>query len=153
MVCKKNGITEIVQCKRWARGKEIHEKHIYYLFGTAVEYYLGNNGTKNIQAALFASDSFATIVVPKLVITADISSKAEQVAKVLGVKVDKRPFQNYPSIKCNVSRVNGEKIYHLPFDQQYDTAHINDEELECFVSTINEAETQGFRHAYRWTGA
>ena len=31
-----NGTLEVVQCKRWARRKTIHEKHVFQLFGTVV---------------------------------------------------------------------------------------------------------------------
>ena len=58
----------------------------------------------------------------------------------------------YPSVKCNVARRTGNKIFHLPFDQQYDTVLIEEERLECYVKTVSEAEALGFRHAYRWKG-
>ena len=56
----------------------------------------------------------------------------------------------YPCIKCNIS-ISGEKIYHLPFDQQYDKVKINGRG-ECYVGTILEAEKKGFRRAFRWKG-
>ena len=153
LICKKDNTVEIVQCKYWAREKIIHEKHIYYLFGTTVEYYLENfGGEEDLQLALFPSLIRKRNVIPKLVTTIEVSPKAEQVAKVLGVAVEKIPFEYYPSVKCNVSRRTGEKIFHLPFDQQYDTALIEEEKLECYVETIAEAEALGFRHAYRWKG-
>ncbi len=153
LVCKRGNSVEIVQCKCWAREKTIHEKHIYYLFGTTVEYFLENFGDReDLQLALFPSLIQERQVVPKLVTTIDVSPKAAQVARVLGVAIEKTPFQRYPSVKCNVSRRTGEKIYHLPFDQQYDTTLIEEERLECYVETIAEAEALGFRHAFRWRG-
>lgn len=153
LVCKRGNETEIIQCKRWAQEKTIHEKHIYYLFGTTVEYYLENFGDeKNLQLQLFPDLIRRRSVLPKLVTTAGFSPKAAQVAKVLGVSVEKVPFEDYPSVKCNVALRTGEKIFHLPFDQQYDTAQILEEKLECYVKTVAEAETLGFRHAYRWKG-
>ena len=47
-------------------------------------------------------------------------------------------------------RRTGEKIFHLPFDQQYDSVLIEEERLERYVETVAEAESLGFRHAYRW---
>ena len=52
-------------------------------------------------------------------------------------------------IKCNISKT-GEKIYHLPFDQQYDRVEISPNKGECYVYTVKEAEDRGFRRAFRW---
>lgn len=152
LICKKANAVEIIQCKRWAQEKIIHEKHIYYLFGTTVEYFIENFGGEDLQLALFPSLVQKRNVIPKLVTTIDVSPKAEQVAKVLGVVIEKVPSKPYPSVKCNVSRRTGEKIFHLPFDQQYDTILIEEERLERYVETVAEAEALGFRHAYRWKG-
>lgn len=153
LICKKGNPVEIVQCKYWAREKIIHEKHIFYLFGTTVEYYLANFGhQEDLQLALFPSLVEKRNVTPKLITTIEVSPKAAQVAKVLGVAIEKIPFQRYPSVKCNVSRRTQEKIFHLPFDQQYDTILVEDERLECYVETVAEAEALGFRHAFRWRG-
>ncbi len=155
LICKKGEQIEIVQCKRWAKDKLIHEKHIYYLFGTTVEYFLENFDIKSqkIQLSMFPNLIQEGNVIPKIVTTIEVSPKAEQVSNILGVVVEKVQFDpNYPSVKCNVALKNGEKIFHLPFDQQYDNVLIKDELLECYVKTIAEAEALGFRHAYRWTG-
>jgi len=53
--------------------------------------------------------------------------------------------------KCNISQKTKEKIYHLPFDQQYDKVLI-EEKNECYVETCEEAENLGFRRAWRWQG-
>lgn len=53
--------------------------------------------------------------------TTKLSPKAREVASYLGIKVEERvPLEDYPRIKCNIGR-DGNKIYHLPLDQQYDT--------------------------------
>ncbi len=153
LIAKKGNSVEIIQCKRWAQEKLVHEKHIYYLFGTTVEYFLENSGSQaQLQLSLFPDLVRKGKVVPKLITTTDISPKAAQVAKLLGVAIEKIPFERYPSVKCNVSRRTGEKIFHLPFDQQYDTILIEEERLECYVETVAKAEALGFRHAYRWKG-
>lgn len=154
LICKKSRNVEIIQCKYWAKEKVIHEKHIYYLFGTTVEYYIDNFGSKmNIQQlSVFPDLVREKNVVPKLIATVEPSTKADQVAEILGVAVEIIPFQRYPSVKCNVSRRTGEKIFHLPFDQQYDNILIEEEKLERYVETVTEAEALGFRHAYRWKG-
>ena len=48
------------------------------------------------------------------------------------------PFRPYPIIKCNISLRDGSKIYHLPFDQQYDRTLIECKD-ECYVQTVAEA--------------
>ncbi|MBI4304260.1 MAG: restriction endonuclease [Chloroflexi bacterium] len=152
LICKKGEAVEIIQCKRWAQEKTIHEKHIYYLFGTTVEYFIERFGDEHLQLALFPDLVRQRNVIPKLVTTIDVSDKAEQVAKVLGVVVEKVPSEPYPSVKCNVARRTSEKIFHLPFDQQYDSILVEEERLEHYVGTVAEAEALGFRHAYRWKG-
>ena len=54
-------------------------------------------------------------------------------------------------IKCNIGK-EGERIYHLPFDQQYDRCRIDLRIGECYVETVKGAEEKGFRRAQRWTG-
>ena len=83
--------------------------------------------------------------------SAYLSEKAKQFAKVLqiqfheGFKLD----PEYPMIKCNVSSL-GEKIFHLPFDQQYDRIKIEDWKGEHYVTTVEEAINLGFRRAKKW---
>jgi hypothetical protein len=80
-----------------------------------------------------------------------LSDRAKQFANELQIKiVEDLPLEHYPCIKCNVSRINGTKIYHLPFDQQYDRTIIEEERNEYYVETVKEAESLGFRRAFRW---
>ena len=55
-------------------------------------------------------------------------------------------------IKCNISPTTQERIYHLPFDQQYDKAVIGNVPGEFYADTVAEAEAAGFRRAFRWRG-
>ena len=55
----------------------------------------------------------------------------------------------FPRIKCNINGGTGEKIYHLPFDQQYERAIISKERGEFYATTVAEAEKQGFRRAFK----
>jgi hypothetical protein len=59
-------------------------------------------------------------------------------------------------IKCKNGRDKecdfGTKIYHLPMDQQYDTAKINTKNGDFYAFTIIDAERKGFRRAYKWHG-
>jgi hypothetical protein len=153
LICKKDGCVEIIQCKNWSQSKTIHEKNIYYLFGTTVEYCIENFGKlEDLQLSLIPTYIQRREVTPKLVTTTGVSSKAGQVAEALQVVIERIPFQRYPSVKCNVSRRTREKIYHLPFDQQYETILVEEEKAECYVETVAEAESLGFRHAFKWTG-
>jgi hypothetical protein len=49
-------------------------------------------------------------------------------------------------IKCNIN--NGNKIYHLPFDQQYWRTVI-DKPGEFYAITVKEATKAGFRRAFK----
>ena len=65
------------------------------------------------------------------------------------------PLGVYPSIKCNIGHAEyGEqtKIFHLPFDQQYDSTKI-DSPGEFMALTVAEAEAAGFRRTFKWYGA
>ena len=86
------------------------------------------------------------------VTTTTLSETAKYFAELLDIKVvENYEYRAYPLIKCNISK-SGEKIYHLPFDQQYDRIHIDYEKGNKYVYTTEEAEKNGFRHAYKWRG-
>ncbi len=130
----------IIQCKYWSQYKEIHEKHIAQLYGSAKEYEIKNKISSNI------------LVVPVFITTTELSDMAKTFAKHLGVRLVKWKFEEFgfPRIKCNISK-DGEKIYHLPFDQQYDSTKIEGNG-DFYAKTVEEAEKKGFRRAYRWNG-
>lgn len=91
-------------------------------------------------------------IIPVFVTTTNISNTAMRFAKKLGVKVIIMEYNDdFPRIKCNINQSTNEKIYHLPFDQQYDTTKI-EHEGEFYARTVREAVSKGFRRAYRWTG-
>ncbi len=154
LIAKKGDTIEIVQCKCWSQEKTIHEKHIFQLFGTTVEYWLKNAQKQKIsQLQLFPDLLQKGKIKPTFITSTRLSEKAKEFANVLGVQViENLPLKHYPSVKCNVSRRTGEKIYHLPFDQQYDRTLIEEERNECYVETVKEAEDLGFRRAFRWRG-
>lgn len=145
---------EIVQCKCWSQERVIHEKHIFQLFGTTIEYCLNNiQNKKSFQPTLFPELLRKEKIKASFITSTKLSEKAREFAKVLKVEiVECNPLEHYPSIKCNISKRTGEKIYHLPFDQQYDKTHVEEEKNECYVETVKEAEKLGFRRAFRWRG-
>jgi hypothetical protein len=139
LICVKGNHTVIVQCKHWSQDKQIHEKHICQLYGTIVAYQI---------------DHPDKIVSAHFVTSTNLSERAKQFANVLDIEIDENhPPEPYPCIKCNVSHRDGAKIYHLPFDQQYDRTLIDEERNERYVETVKEAEDLGFRRAFRWHGS
>ena len=138
LICVKGNTAEVVQCKYWSKEKQIHEKHIFQLYGTYIAYKI-DHPRQDVMACFVTST--------------ELSDRARMFAGELDIIFfDNYPLQQYPCVKCNISRRDGTKIYHLPFDQQYDRTHIEDERNECFVKTVKEAEDLGFRRAFRWRG-
>lgn len=153
LVATRKEETLIVQCKYWSSEKTIHEKHVYQLYGTFCDYVISNNlGLQSKQGKLFGARDALHNVRPLLLTTAKLSERAQLASKLLNVESKTIPMEkwNYPKIKCNVSQRGGIKIYHLPFDQQYDTVKIEKERGESFVATCIVAENLGFRRAWRW---
>jgi hypothetical protein len=141
LICKKDDTFLIVQCKRLSVVKEIpvRENVIAQVYGAA-EY--------------FRMDSEKGFIVKPVLITSYVlSEQAKRFASHLGVQTHESYVMGpYPMIKCNISQRDGEKIYHLPMDQQYDKVVVGDMPGECYTSTVVEAEGKGFRRAYRWKG-
>ena len=138
LIVSRNKSMFVIQCKRWAVEKTIHEKHIFQLFGTTILQKL-EHPNYNV-GGLFVT-------------TTTLSDLAKSCAEYLHITViESFPLKAYPLIKCNISK-NGDKIYHLPFDQQYDRVIIDPDDGDFYASTVEEAETKGFRHAWRWTGS
>ncbi len=140
LVCKKAGILHLVQCKRLSvqKGLPVRENVIAQTYGAAMFYAL--------RAGLPAKS-----VVPAIVTTFELSETARKFAEHLGVSVRERfAFAPYPCIKCNITK-DGGRIYHLPFDQQYDATAI-DRDGEFYAATVAEARKRGFRRAFKWRG-
>jgi len=143
LIFEKNNEILIIQCKYWSQFKTIHEKHIFQLFGTTFQYKYQiekENKNKNIKALFYTSTS--------------LSDVARMFAGELGIEVREnvKLERSYPCIKCNIGRTSEEKIYHLPFDQQYDKIVIEPHRGEFYCGTVKEAEDAGFRRAYRYKG-
>lgn len=138
LLCTRESEVHVVQAKYWAKHKTIHEKHIFQLYGTTVMLPLTKPNLKGMR------------VTPVFASTTELSETAIWAAKTLGIQVKNLDMsQDYPLIKCNVNGQN--KIYHLPFDQQYDRVRIIPSKGERYVKTAAEAEKLGFRRAMRHT--
>lgn len=141
IIAKKDNTTLIVQCKYWSSVKQIHEKHITQLYGTMISYCVENEVEQsNVKGVL--------------VTNIQLSEMAKKMAAYLGIQyVENYALGVYPCIKCNIGHGEfGEtKIYHLPFDQQYDITKIK-KNGEFYAMTVAEAEAAGFRRTYKWFG-
>lgn len=141
LILEKGEKVILIQCKRWAHEKTIHENHIFQLAGSTYEYQY-SHPEKNVIGAF--------------VTTIDFSPVAVHCAELLNIRLfPNTPFREYPRIKCNIRKAaHGElqKIYHLPMDQQYDRVKIS-QPGECYTFTVSEAESLGFRRAHRWNSS
>lgn len=142
LIVRRGEETLIIQCKYWSEKKLIHEKHINQLFGTLTAYKIEHQrNNERIKGVL--------------VTNIELSAMAKKMASYLGIDyVEKMEAGDYPCIKCNIGHDSDgakTKIYHLPFDQQYDSTKIDGED-EFYAMTVAEAEKAGFRRAYKWFG-
>lgn len=143
LIATRENETSIVQCKYWSAQRTIHEKHVFQLLGTALAYRIEH-----------PHESVTAVFVTSTVLSERAREFAQQLNAILPFVVREcEPFEQYPCIKCNVSRRSGEKIYHLPFDQQYDAVLVEEERLERYVSSVAEADSLGFRRAKKWLGS
>jgi len=155
IIAKKDNEVCIIQCKYWARYKKMHEKHIFQLFGTTMEYWIKNfKGCKKPKSfEEFAKFLNGNKLRPIFFTSTSLSSKAKEMANALSVEIrENEPIGEFPRIKCNIN--NNEfssqtKIYHLPMDQQYDRTIVGNRAGEFYAFTVKEAENAGFRRAFR----
>lgn len=141
LLCENNDSVLVVQCKRLSPEKQlpVRENVVAQVFGSAMFHRMCSGTSKAVR--------------PVLVTTYELSAEARRFAKYLGVQVREHlQLKPYPMIKCNISHGDGNKIYHLPMDQQYDKTIVGDQAGEFYASTVSEAERAGFRRAHRWKG-
>lgn len=126
----------IIQCKNWSakEEKQIHENVVCQIYGTTIEYMI-RKGLPSHR------------VIPVIVSTVPLSDMANIFAEKLGVQHWQWAKGDYPMIKCNIGK-DGERIYHLPFDQQYYRTEIKNNG-EFYAWTVEEAVKAGFRRAFR----
>lgn len=155
VIAKKGSEVCIIQCKHWAQYKEIHEKHIFQLFGTTMEYWVKYFNSHKMQKSF---ENFSHLLNehklrPIFFTSTSLSSRAKEMANALSIEiVEGTPLGEFPRIKCNINsgEFGGEqKIYHLPMDQQYDRTIIGNRSGEFFAFSVKEAEDAGFRRAFK----
>ncbi len=147
LIAERGNQIHIIQCKYWAKEKTIHEKHILQLYGTTIikQKEEENKG----MLGLFRKE-----ITPVFITNIKLSETAQNFADILKVKVIQKKLEEFPRIKCNIGKDEfgiKTKIYHLPFDQQYDRTRIKKGE-GFFAYTVKEAVNQGFRRAYKYYG-
>ena len=141
LICTKGNEIHIVQTKNWSKYKIIREKYLYQHFATTIHYQLQEKISKKVK------------VKPIFYATIDFSDMAKKVSKALNIQIKTEKLKkDYPMIKCNINPSTKEKIYHLPFDQQYDKVIIGNNPGELYVKTVAEATKKGFRRAFRYRG-
>lgn len=141
LVCRRGDHYTLVQCKRLseAKGIPVRENTVAQIYGAAL-FFAHQRGIT------------ATSVTPVIVTSFELSEQAREFANALGVKFqERRAFTRYPAIKCNVGK-HGERIYHLPFDQQYDVTGVVPADGDYWATSAQEAASLGFRRAFRWQG-
>lgn len=141
LICTKGNEIHIVQTKNWSKFKTIREKYMYQHFATTMHYQITEKVNKK------------TKLKPVFYATIEYSDMAKQVAKALKIDLHTTKLKkDYPMIKCNINPGTKEKIYHLPFDQQYDKIIIGNTKGEFYAKTIKDAVKKGFRRAFRYRG-
>ena len=143
LICQKEKDFIVIQCKNWSQFRTIYEKHIFQFFGTVFQY-KDENPDKKVRSIFYTST--------------ELSKLARRFANELGIELkEKFKFdKDYPCIKCHTSKAdtpyasNGTKIYHLPFDKQYDKTKLEKKYGEFYCKTVKEAEDAGFRRAFRY---
>ncbi len=151
VIARRGDELRVIQCKYWSQEKTIHEKHIFQLFGLALEYAYRLGKFDDVRQLSLLGGPIKTSGVQAVIYTSTIISEvAKEVAKTLHVECNEKiRISDYPLVKCNISTRDGERIYHLPFDQQYDRTKIKFKG-EKYVYTVAEAENAGFRRAWKW---
>lgn len=124
----------IIQAKCWAKYKNIPEKDIFQLYGSAAHFHLTDKKCRGKVKPIFYT-------------SANFSTTAKEAAKVLDIELIHLNLKmTYPMIKCRKT-ASGDMTYHMPFDTGYDEIKINTFKDDHFVSTVKEAVQKGFKRA------
>lgn len=131
-------IAYVIQCKRYAKTKDVHEKTISQLIGSYSSFKRRNvNKYTEVKPILYTSfDNLDAHARETLGLHPEIQHIVEP------------HKEDYPMIKCNIGN-NGEKIYHIPNDAMYDLIKIELNKGEFYCYTEAEAEAKGFRRSER----
>lgn len=138
LICTKNDRVRLVQCKYWSQNKTLFENSIFQLYGT---------WQLRVKKNDFAPKKLDAYLITSTVLSEFAKNSAETLD--INIKQNFKLNKNYPKIKCTTTK-EGEKIYHLPTDQQYDNISINRDSRRFDVHSVAEAVAKGHRRAYRY---
>jgi hypothetical protein len=131
LICRKDEECFIIQCKNWSQFKTIFEKHIFQFFGTTFQY-------KDSHRDLRTRGAFCT--------TTKVSDLSRRFANELEILLfENFPLDlNYPCIKCNISRANGERFIIFPSTSNMTTYVSSRPEANSIASRWLKQKNEGF---------
>lgn len=143
LICKKGTSVLLIQCKNWSKknGKCIREKYIFQLIGTCMAYKKRNPEKK---------------ISPVFITTSVLSDVAKKYAKEFHVLIreefPKKQVKNgnkyaVQVIKCKITD-KGEKIFYVPFDDEYFDIKMYLQKGDAYYETVAEAEAAGFHYVH-----
>ncbi len=135
--CSKGEVL-IIQCKYWKKERQIKENVIMQLYGSTIAFIVEYREALGKEVKISP-----VLMIPQF---STLSETALRFVKFLNISIWRLDSVDFPRIKCNINA--GNKIYHLPFDQQYDRTQIT-KEGEFYAYKVSEAEEKGFRRAMR----
>ena len=134
LICKKDNIALLIQCKKWSQTVQIPIVHIFQLFGSMCEYRLSLREKKQNKKIQKVQGAFYT--------TTLLSNDARSFAKKVGIKTYEK-FQLkkvFPIIKA----VFNQKKYYLPTDNEYDSIKLDLSKGDQYFDKTITAENAGF---------
>lgn len=146
IIAQKDGKTLFIQC-RFFQKDLIVERHLYQLLNSAMDHFFElfpdakTNPKLGNFTALIEHYGYQSVFYSDGILL----ESAKKVSRMFGLEVHENfKFEPFPAIKCSVSEKDGKKFF-LPFDQFYDMVPRQDETLECYVKTVAEAISKGFK--------
>ena len=141
LIACKDGLIHLIQCKRWRNliGAEEIEK-----FANAVDRF---ERRRSMYESKLPNGYSKCKVMPMFYATNGYAEEAFDVAEWSGICLKMQPFSSireYPSVKCVLQ--NGEKVYYLPFDRDFDKGHVGVYRGGCYKFTVFDAQRAGYRY-------
>ena len=142
LICKKEGKTVIIQCKYLSKNSHISPQIIYQLVGTSIEYEIEEceNGDfeTNVREVLYTSTS--------------LFERAKKSVERLDIEVhsceDMYHNDRPPKLIKSITSPSGERIFYLPFDEEYFKIRTNIKAGDMYCQTVAEAEAAGYKYAH-----
>lgn len=141
LIACKDGFIHLIQCKRWRNliGVEEIEK-----FANAVDRF---ERRRSMYESKLPHGYSKCKVMPIFYATNGYAKDAFNEAYWLDISLKTQPFSSireYPPVKCVLQ--NGEKVYYLPFDRDFDRVHVGVYRGGCYKFTVFDAQRAGYRY-------